>query len=185
MLADRLDRAGGEGLYELTEAAGARAEHAREGLEHLERRARAAGLLYSAFTEARDEARNRYQAPLRNRIESLGRPLFGEDFRIVLDDDLGIVERAAGGDTLPYALLSTGAREQLSLLTRVAAAELVSATEGAPLILDDVLGYSDPDRLRVLGGILARAGAALQILILTSFPDRYRHLDGAHIVHLG
>jgi uncharacterized protein YhaN len=52
------------------------------------------------------------------------------------------------------------------------------------LILDDSLGFADPERLRALGVVLAAVGRSAQVILLTCQPDRFSHLGGAHIVTL-
>ncbi|HVP27557.1 MAG TPA: AAA family ATPase [Myxococcota bacterium] len=178
-----------QGLYESASSAGARHLHAARRLAGLRRRAAAARRLFDALAEARAEARRAYAAPLREGIERLGRYVFGPDFAVELDDDLAVATRILGGVPVPFDQLSGGAREQLALLARVAAAELVArdgdGPAGAmPLVLDDALGYTDATRLAELGAVLAIAGRRLQIVVLTCQPERWRHVGGAHEVRL-
>ncbi len=55
----------------------------------------------------------------------------------------------------------------------------------ASLILDDALGYTDPERLKLMGAVLAKAGRECQIIILTCVPDRYSNVGEATVVRLG
>jgi uncharacterized protein YhaN len=89
------------------------------------------------------------------------------------------------GRSLPYRSLSVGAREQLSLLARLACALLVDPEEGVPLLLDDALGHSDPGRLEAMAGVLSLAAARSQVVILTCSPDRFGAVPGARVVRLG
>jgi uncharacterized protein YhaN len=99
-----------------------------------------------------------------------------------------VARRTAGGVTLPVERLSAGAREQLGLLARVACAVLVSRSTkrggGVPLLVDDALGHSDEERLRALGEVLTLAGERCQVIILTCFPERYRHIRSPAVVRL-
>jgi uncharacterized protein YhaN len=52
-----------------------------------------------------------------------------------------------------------------------------------PLVLDDALGHTDRGRLDQLAAILDRAGARVQIILLTHAPERFR-IGGAHRVDL-
>jgi uncharacterized protein YhaN len=61
---------------------------------------------------------------------------------------------------------------------------IVSPDEGVPLILDDALGNSDPQRLEAMGAVLAVAGPHCQIIVLTCQPDRYQAVGGATLVRL-
>ena len=150
----------------------------------MEARAAAAARLRAAVDAARAAARRTYSEPLARTVVELGRPLFGADFAVELDADLNVARRTAFGTTLEFARLSTGAQEQLALLVRLACAVLISPAEGVPLIVDDALGYSDETRLRALGEVLSRVGERCQVLILTCFPERYRHVAGARRIRL-
>jgi hypothetical protein len=137
------------------------------------------------LSEAREEARRPYSEPLRRAIEELGRPLFGADLGVELDGELAIARRTLGGVTLRFDQLSTGAREQLALVARLACAMLVDREgAGVPLIVDDALGLTDRDRLRAMGEVLTSAAERCQVIVLTSFPERYRHVRGARVVSL-
>jgi hypothetical protein len=57
--------------------------------------------------------------------------------------------------------------------------------DGASLILDDALGYTDPERLKLMGAVLTKVGRECQIIILTCVPDRYNNVGEAKVVRLG
>ena len=132
----------------------------------------------------REQARERYLRPLRERIERLGRIVFGASFGVSLDSELRIETRTLEGRTVEFDSLSTGAQEQIGLLTRLAVAMTVAPEGGVPLILDDALGNSDPDRLQSMGAMLSQAGRECQIIILTCTPERFRHVGGAHVLRI-
>jgi uncharacterized protein YhaN len=52
---------------------------------------------------------------------------------------------------------------------------------GVPVVFDDVLGFSDADRLERLVGVLRVVGQDAQILVLTCHPERYRGLGAARV----
>lgn len=110
--------------------------------------------------------------------------MFGDGFRVDLDDDLRILSRTLDGRTVPYRELSTGAREQLAVLTRLACAALVDPVDGVPVVLDDALGHSDPDRLRRLGAVFARVAPPAQVLLLAPGPGVHSSIPGATVVRL-
>jgi uncharacterized protein YhaN len=60
----------------------------------------------------------------------------------------------------------------------------VTADGGAPLIIDDALGYSDEDRLERMGAVLNAAGRTMQVIVLTCVPARFRRIGGAHTIRL-
>jgi hypothetical protein len=181
----RLESAGEKGLAEAlaeAEAAAARAARARADLD---RRAAAARLLFKTLRRHRDDARRAYRQPLAERIQVLGRLVFGTGFQVELGDDLTVAQRTLHGRTVPFASLSGGAREQISMLARLACAMMVAEAGGVPLLFDDALGNSDAQRLEAIGAVLALAGRKCQVVVLTCAPDRYRNVGSAHVVALG
>lgn len=157
-------------------------EGARAHLERVSMRAAAAQLLHRVFSTHRQKARDRYAQPFREQIESLGRIVYGSGFEVALGDDLSITTRTLAHTTLDFDQLSTGAQEQLGLLARLACAMLVSSEGGAPVIFDDALGWTDPDRLTRMGAAISSAADNCQIIILTCVPDRYANVGNARIV---
>lgn len=167
-----------------TEVQRLRAEH-----ETLERRAAAADRLHHTLDQHRRAARQAYVAPYRRHLERLARLVFGPDTVLDLDPaDLAVTSRTCGGATVPHDALSTGAREQLAVLTRLAAAIVVAGGDdpdaGVPVVLDDALGCTDAGRLRRLAPAFA-AAAGTQVIVLTAHLDRYQALDGVTVVELG
>ena len=86
--------------------------------------------------------------------------------------------------TLEFDQLSAGAREQLGIISRLACATIVSEHGGAPVILDDTLGWTDPTRLGAMGAIIGIAGKGCQVIVLTCTPGRYASVGNAEIVRL-
>jgi len=183
-LSGRLAVRGGEGLFEREQEMKTRHERSRRELESVRARAGAAKRLYDTMAAKHDEARRAYAAPLREKIEQLGRLVFDASLEVELDDDLAIATRTLKGRTLPVESLSGGAREQLALVSRLAAALLVDESDGVPVILDDALGYSDPARLDGLGALLRHAGEHAQIIVLTCTPSRFRRIGEATTIRL-
>ncbi|WP_409428773.1 AAA family ATPase [Mycobacterium sp. SMC-11] len=157
----------------------AAAEHDRIG-----RRARAAALLRSTMIRHRDDTRRRYVEPFRAEIQRLGAHVFGVDFEVDVDTDLKICARTLGGRTVPYESLSGGAKEQLGILTRLAGAALVAKEDSVPVVIDDALGFTDPDRLEKMGSVFDAVGSNGQVIVLTCDPDRYRSVIDAHRIDL-
>ena len=56
---------------------------------------------------------------------------------------------------------------------------IVAPDGGVPVILDDTLGYSDPERLKAMGAVLALAGRSCQVIVMTCYPERYSEVGGA------
>ena len=161
-------------------------------LSHLEReyvgeeaRAEAARMLRDTFAKHREQAHQRYIGPFKESIEQLGRIVFGSTFEVEIDRNLNIVRRTLGGVTLTVEQLSTGAREQLGVISRLACATIVSPEDGgAPVMIDDALGWSDPHRLEGMGAAIAAAGRQCQVIVLTCTPGRYSHVGNGTVVSL-
>ncbi|MFB9377288.1 AAA family ATPase [Kineococcus gynurae] len=158
-----------------------RAEHE---LASLTRRAEAARLLHDTLHRHRQAARQRYVTPFGRRLVALGTQVFGEGFDVDLDEDLRILTRTLHGRVVPWADLSTGAREQLAVLTRLACAAIVDPSDGVPVVLDDALGHSDPERVRRLGRVLAQVGPTAQVLVLSPGPALGEAVPGAAVMRL-
>jgi AAA ATPase domain len=181
----RLRDHGEDGLAEDLQEAEADKDQAELELRQYQAHAAARKLLYETLRTEREAARRSYVAPLRREIENLGKIVFGPDFAVELDDlDLSVISRTLQGRTIPYNSLSIGAQEQIALISRLACATIVAPDGGVPVILDDALGNSDPQRLESMGAVLAVAGRQSQIIVLTCQPDRYEHVGGAQIVRL-
>lgn len=179
-----LEHDGEKGLArELDDALTAR-DHLQRALAAIEARAAAARLLYETFDARRSETRNRYLAPFRERIERFGRIVFGQSLEIELDADLRIERRTVDGTTVEFDQLSTGAREQLGLLARLACASIVSSDGGAPVVFDDALGWTDPGRLPQMGAAIALAGRECQIIVLTCTPGRFAGVGAATTIRM-
>ena len=184
-LRGRLELQGEGGLHGQLSEAESRYRHLERSHERTESRAEAAQLLYETFAARRAESRRRYRAPFKGRIEQFGRIVFGPTFKIELDDDLRVVRRTLDGVTLDVDQLSVGAREQLGVLSRLACAAIVSpGGGGAPVVLDDALGWSDPSRVARMGAAIATAGRECQVIVLTCTPGRYAHVGNAKVVTL-
>jgi hypothetical protein len=202
---------GERGPREAADQAHAALIRAQDRHDRVQRRAQAARLLFETLDAHRLEARRRYAAPLRDRVEGYAAMVFGPQVRIGVGDDLTIATKTVDGVTVSFDQLSAGAREQLALLGRISCADLISAPAsgtpalraaahhsageepplqddwsahrdaaraldgpGVPLIIDDALGHSDRGRLDALAAILGAAAERLQIIVLTSAPERFR-----------
>ena len=193
-LRERAEEAG----HAVSRVTGALGEHAgvaeevedtRTALERAERehrrvsaQAEAAALLYSEVQEALARARERYEAPLRATVERLARTLYGSEVDFEFGDDLGPSRRTLDNVTLDTTQLSGGAREQLSVLTRLAVADLVGGGDAVPVIIDDALGFSDRGRIDRMNVVLDTLGRDHQIIVLTCDLDRFDGIAGATLV---
>lgn len=180
----RLQRAQASGQQEALVQCEQRLAAAQDRLDSTRRRAAAARCLWERLNHFRDATQKAYVRPLQAQIERLGRIVFGPDFSLSLGDDWTIIACSRNGKTLPFRDLSIGAQEQLGILTRLAAAQIVARHGGVPVIIDDALGFSDPERLRGMGAAIAAAGRDAQVILLSCTPDRFRYVGSASVVTL-
>jgi hypothetical protein len=173
-----------EGRKGKLDAAEIEFEHATSQHVRVGNRARAAQLLRSVMARHRDSTRLRYVEPYRVELERLGRPVFGPTFEVDVDSDLQILSRTLDGITVPCESLSGGAKEQLAILARLAGAAMVAKEENVPVVVDDALGFTDPDRLIKMGAVFDTVGAQAQVIVLTCSPSRYDGVTGAHRIDL-
>ncbi len=179
-LRTKLELVGDKGLAQALSEAERVAFEAGDTLQRLLRRAGAAKLLFELLRTEQQAMRRAYVTPLREGIERLGRHVFGPSLRVDVDDRLQVTSRTVDEVTVALELLSTGAREQMGLLVRLAAASMVSKDGGVPLVLDDALGATDENRIEAMGAVLRMASLNLQTIILTCSPERYVHV-GARV----
>ncbi len=184
-LRGRLEALGEEGLHSAQEEAQGRLDQAEREHEGVEARAEASKLLWETFERHRRQATQRYVQPFKEKIDQFGRIVFGPSFEVELSEELEVVGRTVDGVSLETEQLSTGAREQLGVLSRLACAAIVSPEDGGvPVMIDDALGWTDPQRLQSMGAAINEAGKGCQIVILTCFPGRYAHVGNAKVVNL-
>ncbi|MCY4493890.1 MAG: hypothetical protein OXB92_08560, partial [Acidimicrobiaceae bacterium] len=180
-----LDLRGEQGLHTLHSEALSVLQHMERQHDRAETRARVAHLLKETFEKHRQQARQRYIGPFKEQIDRLGKIVFGPTFAVQLSDDLRVVRRTVDGTTLNVDQLSTGAREQIGVLSRLACAAIVSPDDGGvPVLIDDALGWSDPQRLRTMGAAITAAGKQCQVIVLTCTPGRYSNVGEAEVVKL-
>jgi hypothetical protein len=180
----RLKIMGEEGLHEKLNAAKSQLEQLDFKSRATDLRAKAAKCLFDVMSEERDKASRAYVAPLKDKIERLGRLVFDPSFQVAIDDDLKITSRTVSNVTVPFDSLSGGTREQLSLMYRLSCSMIVAKDGGTPVILDDALGYTDQERLKLMGAVLAVAAKECQIVIFTCVPERYAFIGEAAVVPL-
>ncbi|CDQ45891.1 AAA family ATPase [Mycolicibacterium neoaurum] len=175
---------GSQGRRGALDAAEAEREHAHGEFLRVGRRARAAGLLRTVMLRHRESARLRYVEPFRAEIERLGRLVFGPDFEVDIDTDLTIRSRTLAGTTVGYESLSGGAKEQMGIVARLACASLVAKEDTVPVVIDDALGFTDPERLTKMAAVFDAVGGDGQVIVLTCSPDRYAAIDDAQLIEL-
>ncbi|HYX98526.1 MAG TPA: AAA family ATPase [Mycobacterium sp.] len=183
-IASQLTVFGTEGRKGKLDAAEIQCEHARDEHDRVGRRARAVQLLRDVMVRHRDTTRLRYVEPFRAELQRLGRPVFGPTFEVDVDSDLCILNRTLDGCTVPYESLSGGAKEQLGILARLAGAALVAKEDAVPILIDDALGFTDPQRLVKMAAVFDTLGERGQVIVLTCTPARYNGIKDAQRIEL-
>jgi AAA ATPase domain len=183
-IASQLTVFGTEGRKGKLDAAEIQCEHARDEHDRVGRRARAVQLLRDVMVRHRDTTRLRYVEPFRAELQRLGRPVFGPSFEVDVDSDLCILNRTLDGCTVAYDSLSGGAKEQLGILARLAGAALVAKEDAVPILIDDALGFTDPDRLVKMAAVFDTLGERGQVIVLTCTPARYDGIKDAQRIEL-
>ena len=159
-------------------------EQAKRQRDRIERELEVLDLLAQTLRAAESEARERYLAPVVDRVHPYLQMLF-PNAEIGMDEDLNItgMSRRAGYEE-SFDHLSMGTQEQIAVLVRLAFAEML-VDQGAPaaVILDDALVFSDDQRMRLMFDILSHAAQRVQIVVFTCREQLFEGL-GAHQLQL-
>lgn len=155
-------------------------DEARPKLARLREEAGAVRLLRRLAQECYASAEAELLEPV---YKELGRllPMLWESGRVRLDQDNWRVKSVdRGGVSEDFDSLSGGAREQLALIVRIALARVLSRERAAlPMILDDILGWTDDRRLKLMLQVIERAARDMQVIVLTCHPGRFSRVVGA------
>lgn len=180
-----LDGRLGEGYHDKLAEAETALAAAQADLERIEREARAVKLLRDTALKAYDDAQQTLMGPVYREampLLQIIRP--GTSFRMNRDT-LQLEQVLRNGVEEEFEHLSGGAREQLAVVVRIALAKVFAQQRRAlPLILDDILGWTDDRRLRAMLNVLERTAQDLQVILLTCHPNRFRGLSGARTIAL-
>jgi DNA repair exonuclease SbcCD ATPase subunit len=163
----------------------------REQIDREDRRMKALALLRKTLDEARAEMMVAVSAPV-ERIatdyleEICGKPIAEIRLSQSLATDHVVPTALADGAQPGVELdrLSGGEREQIFLCTRIALGSELARRERQMVVLDDVLTYTDDERMDRICHMLARASDRLQLIILTCHPERFASLKGTNRIDL-
>ncbi len=154
------------GHYESQEEAGAKVEQVSRELARLERQAAAAKRLWEVLGAERRRVVEKLTAPVTLRVKPYLQELF-PGYGLDAGEGLDVLGLQSEQLNEPFGELSGGAQEQLSLLTRIGLAEVLAADGTLPLVLDDALINTDPERIRRIQRLLFRAADNLQIILFS------------------
>lgn len=153
-------------------------------LSVLNRKAKAAQMLYSVLDEHKSSAEKDYSIHFAKYINDLAKSFYGEDVHFEVSDSFEILNRRMGSTEVDVADLSTGAKEQLAILIRLALTQIVQVGEPFPVILDDEFAHSDPDRIAMMNNIFSDFGDEQQFIMLTCTPEKFSGYKPVKIIDL-
>ena len=183
-LSERIEAHDSAGIDEAIEHTQHELEQATLRRDRFEREVEVLDLLAETLRTAESDAKERYVAPVVNRIHPYLQMLF-PDAEISIGEDMYItgMSRHAGYQE-SFDHLSMGTQEQIAVLVRLAFAEML-IDQGAPaaVVLDDALVFSDDQRMRLMFDILSHAARRVQILVFTCREQLFEGL-GAHQLQL-
>ena len=183
-LHERIETHDSAGIGETIEHIQHELEEAKRHCDRLKREIEVLDHLGKTLRAAESEAKERYLAPVLNRVRPYLRMLL-PDAEISMDEDLNVTGMSRGaGYEERFDHLSMGTQEQIAVLVRLAFAEML-VDQGAPavVILDDALVFSDDQRMGLMFDILSHAAQCVQIVVFTCREQLFEGL-GAHEVRL-
>ena len=164
---------------------------ATDRLNREDLRMKAIKLLHEALSEAKKSVILNIAQPVEKTAsefleEICGKPLAQIRFTQELTPEQVIPAQLAGETDSAVTLerLSGGEREQVFLCTRLALAAELARNERQMVVLDDVLTFTDPERLQRISSLIERLSDRLQIVILTCHPQRFAAMAGAKRIDL-
>lgn len=168
----------GRGLLEKVDRARADLEAAEQTHRAIQTKAAGAKVLYERFAYHRSQQQRQYVKPFSDQLTALGQLVYGQDFQVEVSENLEVLTRTMHGKTIGFDALSGGAKEQLGVLIRLACVKIIDEEHGVPVFIDDALGYTDRTRLSRLSAAFHGLNQA-QVIVLTSYPERYQGIGGA------
>ncbi len=180
----RIQDAAAEGRFETLKERDADLARSEALLARHERSAAAARRLLGVVEDHYQQAQRRFLAPVVQELAPYVRRLRPRS-SLRLSPDFTVEAVVRDGRQERFDRLSGGTREQLSVIVRIALARVLARDGLAlPLVLDDVMGWTDDGRFDAMARILENAAQDLQVLILTCHPSRFARLGARRIIDL-
>ncbi|SLN53871.1 AAA family ATPase [Roseisalinus antarcticus] len=178
-LDERISRSAGDAVEERLAETGQALAAAQAELARIDHEVAVLTRLEKALETARNEARERYFAPIARELKPLLHLLWPEADLTWGEESLLPDALVRDGQEEPIDILSGGTQEQVALLVRLAFARMLAAAGRiAPVILDDALVFTDDDRIERMFDALHRQAGDLQIIVLTCRQRAFRGLGG-------
>lgn len=190
-LLERCEQLGNRELHAELEEAIQRQEVAAQAEQQETQLVDARVMLLKRFQSARSDLSQRYSAPLSTSIDGFLAPLLQEsgdrsELRFDAKQGFSDLRLQRSGQSMDFAQLSGGLKEQLNAAVRMAMAHtLAEAHDGClPLLFDDAFTNTDPVRLDLVKSMLRQAvDLGLQVVVLSCDPDPYVEIAD-HVVAL-
>jgi hypothetical protein len=173
----------GQDLHEQIQEQEAETERLATELARIRRQANAAGHLRTVLANARSSAMGRLMAPVTDKVSGWLVHIF-PGTNLKLNDKWEIEGLDNGMLTEGFDDLSGGAREQVSVLTRLALGHIFAGDDRLPVVLDDALVNSDPDRHKLMLDVLDRAADHLQIIVFSCHAQAHDPLGADRVYKL-
>jgi hypothetical protein len=141
--------------------------------------ARAYRLLHGTYSASQE----RLMEPLRERIDEAIKTVFPRS-HIDLADDGKVLGLRSGTTPEPWDHLSAGTREQINVIVRAETAELLADGKRLPLILDEAMVNTDPERRESMMRYLHKKSEALQVIVFTCRPGEYDNIGAGKVINL-
>jgi len=178
-LNERISRASGDAVEERLEETTQELQAAGAALARIDHEVAVLTRLESALQNARNEARDRYFAPIVTELKPLLQLLWPDAELTWGEESLLPHALVRNGREEPIDILSGGTQEQVALMVRLAFAKMLArAGRIAPVILDDALVFTDDDRIERMFDALHRQASDMQIIVLTCRQRAFRALGG-------
>jgi uncharacterized protein YhaN len=174
-LAATVEHVGAEGIDEEVQRLTVELESAASDRARVERRAAAARTLFDALVLAERQVQERLIAPVREKVAPYLAGLM-PGVRLSMDDDWRVRGLEGAAHEEPFESLSGGAQEQVSLVVRLALAEVLGQKESLPVVLDDCLVNTDRERQEDMLRILFQASRKQQILLFSCHDVAFERL---------
>jgi serine/threonine protein kinase len=147
------------------------------------RQADAAQHLRKVLAGARSSAMERLMEPVTDKVSEWLVHIF-PGTNLKLNENWQIEGLDNGTLTEGFEDLSGGAREQVSVLTRLALGHIFAGDDRLPVVLDDALVNSDPDRHKLMLDVLYRAADHLQIIVFSCHAQAHDALGADRVYRL-
>ncbi|MEX3314904.1 chromosome segregation protein SMC [Sulfitobacter sp. PS-8MA] len=178
-LNERISRASGDAVEERLAETTQALQAAEANLARIAHEVAVLIRLEASLQTARNEARDRYFAPIVTELKPLLHLLWPDAELTWGEESLLPHALVRDGREEPIDILSGGTQEQVALMVRLAFAKMLArAGRLAPVILDDALVFTDDDRIERMFDALHRQASDIQIIVLTCRQRAFRALGG-------